>query len=194
MPTNSSTMAETKTVTTRSVNLNGAVFDFVEGVSSRGEAKGQPFLKLSEKSFDAPALVRLFTAAGIGPAISLAVKAFNKTIADATADAYTETTAPDGKKSYAFDASKAAKGIVDAIAGSISSAKEEIENQLADLRKQQEEVMDKVLPNLAKGIMPDGATVAKLSTLKIQIGQLEAKLVKKARKPKTDTSAPAPAK
>lgn len=174
-----------KTPTKREVTVNGAKFSFAEAAASRGDSKGQPFLKLDPAEFDAPALLRLFTAAGVGPCIQGAVKWFNKTVADATAEAFTETTAADGTKSFAFDASVAAKGIVDAIAASVSAAKDELEAKLAELRAEQEKVMDPILITLQKGGQPSPADINRLTTLKVQIKQLELKLEKKVRKPKT---------
>jgi len=188
-------MAEpTKTVVTREVNLAGSIIPFTEAISTRGEVKA-PFLKLNEKAFDAPSLLKLFTAAGLQASIAIAVKAFNRVIADATADAYTEVTGPNNEKSYSFDASKAAKGIADAISGALVSGKEELENRLAEIHKQLDDVMAEVMPLLAKGQAPSPQVVMKLTNIRLEKGQIEAKLVKKARKPKVEApAAPAPAK
>jgi len=186
----------TKTATVRSVNLNGKTFDFVEGVSSRGEAKGSCFLSLPVNSIDAAGFVALASAVGSGPLLAAAVKTFNKLIADATAEAYTVVKGPDGAVvDTKFDASVASRNIITAIAESVSAAKDELVEKLAGLRGEQEKVMDLVLPLLQSGKTPDTATINKLTTLKIQIGQIEGKLQKKARKPKEAAPAPAaPAK
>jgi len=184
----------TKTQTVRSVNLNGRTFDFVEGVSSRGESKGSCFLSLPVNSIDAAGFVNLASAVGSGPLLAAAVKTFNKLIADATADAYTVVKGPDGTiTDTKFDASVAARNIISAIAESVSAAKDELVEKLAQLRGDQEKVMDVVLPLLQSGKTPDTATINKLTTLKIQIGQIEGKLQKKARKPKEAAPAPAAA-
>lgn len=186
----------TKTATIRSVNLNGRTFDFVEGVSSRGESKGSCFLSLPVNSIDAAGFVNLASAVGSGPLLAAAVKTFNKLIADATADAYTVVKDAAGNVTETkFDASVAARNIISAIAESVSAAKDELVEKLASLRGEQETAMDLVLPLLQSGKAPDVATINKLATLKIQIGQIEAKLAKKkARKPKEAAPAPAPAK
>jgi len=189
-------MAEATKTVTRDVNLNGTVVPFIEAVSNRGENRGVPFLKLEPKSFDAAALLKLGTAVGIAPFIGLVIKAVNKTLADPTSDAYTESEI-DGKKSYAFDASKAAKNIADAIAGSVNSAKDELETRLAELHKSLDDVMEKIMPVLSKGGAVDSTTIMKLAQIRAEKGQIEAKLVKKARKPKpaeAPVAAPAAAK
>lgn len=179
-----------KAAVKRSVNLNGAVFDFVEAVTSgRSENKGQPFLRLDPAEFDVAGLLKLFSAAGAGPCVQGAIKWFNKAVADATADAYTEATAADGTKSYAFDPSKASKGIADAIAASVSAAKDELEGKLAELRAEQEKVYDTMLPALSAGKTPNPADLNKLTQIRVQIKQIEMKLEKKARKPKAAVDA-----
>lgn len=188
-------MATTKTATVRSVNLNGKTFDFVEGVSSRGENKGSLFLSLPVNSIDAAGFVNLASAVGAGPLLAAAVKTFNKLIADATAEAYTVVKDAAGNVTETrFDASVAGRNIITAVAESVSAVKEELVERLAGLRGEQEKIMDTVLPLLQSGKTPDMATINKLTNLKIQIGQIEAKLVKKARKPKEAAPAPAPAK
>lgn len=192
-------MSDTKKPTVRTLDINGGRFDLVEAAfSGRSENKGQPYLRIEPSSFDAAALLRLFSSVGPGPCVQGAIKWFNKTIADATADAYTETVAADGTKSYAFDASKAVKGIIDAIAGSVSAAKDELESKLAELRADQDKVYEAMLPGLQAGKTPNPADINKLSNIRIAIKQLEMKLEKKARKPKAAAvvpgAAPVPAK
>ena len=61
----------------------------------------------------------------------------------------------------------------------------ELEAKLAELRAEQEKVMDPILITLQKGGQPSPADINRLTTLKVQIKQLELKLEKKVRKPKT---------
>lgn len=186
-------MANTKTPTVRSVNLAGRTFDFVEGVASRGENAGLPFLSLPHNALDAAGFVAFAAAVGAQPLLALAIKAVNKVISAATAEAYTQVKDADGKVvETRFDASVASKNIVSAIAESISAAKDELVDKLAALRAEQDTIYGTVLPLLQSGKTPAPDVINKLTNLKIQIGQIEAKLVKKARKPK-EAAAPAPA-
>lgn len=190
----------TKTPTVRSINLSGRTFDFVESVASRGENAGQPYLSLPHNAIDAAGFVSLAAAVGAGPLLAAAVKAFNKIIAPATSEAYVQVKDSTGKVTETrFDASVASRNIVTAVAESVSAAKDELTEKLAGLRAEQEKIMDLVLPLLQSGKTPGPDVVNKLTNLKIQIGQIEAKLVKKTRKPKeaaqaASPAAPAPAK
>jgi len=188
-------MSETKkTPTVRSINLSGRTFDFVESVASRGENAGQPYLSLPHNAIDAAGFVSLAAAVGAGPLLAAAVKAFNKIIAAATAEAYVQVKDATGKVTETrFDASVASRNIVTAVAESVSAAKDELTEKLAGLRAEQEKVMDTVLPMLQAGKTPGPDVVNKLTNLKIQIGQIEAKLVKKTRKPKEAAPAASPA-
>lgn len=190
-------MSETKTAktpTVRSINLSGRTFDFVEAVVSRGENAGQPYLSLPHNAIDAAGFVSLAAAVGAGPLLAAAVKAFNKIIAAATAEAYVQVKDPTGKVTETrFDASVASRNIVTAVAESVSAAKDALTEKLAGLRAEQEKVMDLVLPLLQSGKTPGPDVVNKLTNLKIQIGQIEAKLVKKTRKPKEAAPAASPA-
>lgn len=187
-------MSEKKTPTVRSVNLSGRTFDFVESVASRGENAGQPYLSLPHNAIDAAGFVALAAAVGAAPLLAMAVKAFNKAIATATTEAYTVVKDAEGKVvETRFDASVASRNVITAIAESVSAAKDELTEKLAGLRAEQEKVMDLVLPLLQSGKTPGPDVVNKLTNLKIQIGQIEAKLVKKARKPKEAAPAPAAA-
>lgn len=183
----------TKTPTVRSINLSGRTFDFVESVASRGENAGQPYLSLPHNAIDAAGFVSLAAAVGAGPLLAAAVKAFNKIIAAGTSEAYVQVKDADGKITETrFDASVAARNIINAVAESVSAAKDELTEKLAGLRAEQEKVMDLVLPLLQSGKTPGPDVVNKLTNLKIQIGQVEAKLIKKVRRPK-EAPAPAPA-
>lgn len=185
---------KTKTPTVRSISLSGRTFDFVESVASRGENAGSPYLALPHNAIDAAGFVALAAAVGAGPLLSAAVKAFNKIIAAATSEAYVQVKDADGKiVETRFDASVAARNIVTAVAESVSAAKDELTEKLAGLRAEQEKVMDFVLPLLQSGKTPGPDVVNKLTQLKIQIGQIEAKLVKKTRKPKEAAPAASPA-
>lgn len=185
---------KTKTPTVRSINLSGRTFDFVESVASRGENAGQPYLSLPHNAIDAAGFVSLAAAVGAGPLLAAAVKAFNKIIAPATSEAYVQVKDAEGKVTETrFDASVASRNIVTAVAESVSAAKDELTEKLASLRAEQEKVMDLVLPLLQSGKTPGPDVVNKLTNLKIQIGQIEAKLVKKTRKPKESVPAPSPA-
>lgn len=184
---------KTKTPTVRSINLSGRTFDFVESVASRGENAGSPYLALPHNAIDAAGFVSLAAAVGAGPLLAAAVKAFNKIIAAATSEAYVQVKDADGKVvETRFDASVAARNIVTAVAESVSAAKDELTEKLAGLRAEQEKVMDLVLPLLQSGKTPGPDVVNKLTQLKIQIGQIEAKLVKKTRKPKEAAPAASP--
>lgn len=185
---------KTKTPTVRSVNLSGRTFDFVESVASRGENAGQPYLSLPHNAIDAAGFVSLAAAVGAEPLLAAAVKAFNKIIAAATSEAYVQVKDAEGKVvETRFDASVAARNIVTAVAESVSAAKDELTEKLATLRAEQDKIYETVLPMLQSGKTPTPDVVNKLTNLKIQIGQLEAKLVKKTRKPKEAAPAPAPA-
>lgn len=185
---------KTKTPTVRSVNLSGRTFDFVESVASRGENAGQPYLSLPHNAIDAAGFVSLAAAVGAEPLLAAAVKAFNKIIAAATSEAYVQVKDAEGKVvETRFDHSIAARNIVTAVAESVSAAKDELTEKLATLRAEQDKIYETVLPMLQSGKTPTPDVVNKLTNLKIQIGQLEAKLVKKTRKPKEAAPAPAPA-
>ncbi len=191
------TMSETKTAktpTVRSVNLSGRTFDFVENVASRGENAGQPYLSLPHNAIDAAGFVSLAAAVGAGPLLAMAVKAFNKAIASATSEAYVQVKDATGKVTETrFDASVASRNITTAIAESVSAAKDELVEKLAALRAEQDAIYGAVLPDLQRGVTPKPDVINKLTTLKINIGQLEAKLVKKTRKPKEAAPAASPA-
>lgn len=188
-------MSETKkTPTVRSVNLSGRTFDFVENVASRGENAGQPYLSIPHNTLDAAGFIALASAVGAQPLLAMAIKAFNKAIASATSEAYVQVKDAAGKVTETrFDASVAARNIPAAVAETVSAAKDELVEKLATLRAEQDAIYGAVLPDLQRGVTPKPDVINKLTNLKIQIGQLEAKLVKKTRKPKEAAPAPSPA-
>lgn len=188
-------MSETKkTPTVRSVNLSGRTFDFVENVASRGENVGQPYLSIPHNALDAAGFIALASAVGAQPLLAMAIKAFNKAIAAATAEAYVQVKDAAGKVvETRFDASVAARNIPVAVAETVSAAKDELVEKLAGLRAEQDAIYGAVLPDLQRGVTPKPEVINKLTNLKIQIGQLEAKLVKKTRKPKEAAPSASPA-
>lgn len=176
---------ETTTPVVYKVSVNGQDFSIPSFVRKSGDSKGQPYLALDPKSTDLPTIVRFLTALGAAPAVSIVCKALNKVIADATESAFKET--PDGK--IELDRAAASKNIVDSANDTLSAVKAEIEAKLAEVRAKVQAVWDSLLPLLAKGQTAPQAEVMRLSQLTIEEKQLEAKLVKKARKPKTPASA-----
>lgn len=188
-------MSETKkTPTVRSVNLSGRTFDFVENVASRGENAGQPYLSIPHNALDAAGFIALASAVGAQPLLAMAIKAFNKAIASATSEAYVQVKDATGKVvETRFDASVAARNIPTAVAETVSAAKDELVEKLASLRAEQDTIYGNVLPDLQRGVTPKPDVINKLTNLKIQIGQLESKLVKKTRKPKEAAPAASPA-
>jgi len=188
-------MSETKkTPTVRSVNLSGRTFDFVENVASRGENVGQPYLSIPHNALDAAGFIALASAVGAQPLLAMAIKAFNTASAAATAEAYVQVKDAAGKVvETRFDASVAARNIPVAVAETVSAAKDELVEKLAGLRAEQDAIYGAVLPDLQRGVTPKPEVINKLTNLKIQIGQLEAKLVKKTRKPKEAAPSASPA-
>lgn len=174
---------------THSFTVNGVTFTGVERLASaKSENAGRPFLVLEDKAVDAPTLLKMFTALGVVPCTTLAVKSLNKHIGPATIDAFVETTDAEGKKTYKYDAGKAAALAQEAIADAVSADKSQLEETIAAKRAEKDDIVNKeILPYVAKGQpITNPAVIQRVQTLGLDIAKLEARLAKRSRPKKAD--------
>jgi hypothetical protein len=172
-------------VQVKSVAIGSSTFNLTVKQASRGDNKGKPFLAVDFGKTPDPQKVLAFVAAvGQQPVFVNLVRWLNREIGPATVEAF-----PVVNGQPAFDAAIAAQKIVAAIADSVSEGNDQIKEELEVVRAEQSKFYDDLLPLLQTGKMPSAADLNKLTQLKLKVTMLEAKLAKKARKPKTTEAA-----
>lgn len=194
LPTLKSMATETPKTQTVAVRLGPETFNLAVRLDNRSDDKGA-FLALDPKTVDVGILNRFIVAAGQGPLVAAAVKAFNKIIGPASKEAFTETE-KDGKVDYQLDNAKASNIILTAIAESVSAAKDELEAKLAQAREVYEKFFgESVMPLMAAGRVVPPEVVARMGTLRMEVETINKKLTGKTRPKKADKAADkAPAK
>ena len=184
---------ETPKTQTVPIRLGPETFNLAVKLDNRSEDAKGPFLALDSKTVDVGILNRFIVAAGQGPLVAAAVKAFNKIIGPASKEAFVATE-KDGKVDYQLDNAKASNIILTAIAESVSAAKDELEAKLAQAREVYEKFFgESVMPLMAAGRVVPPEVVARMGTLRMEVETINKKLTGKTRPKKAD-KAPAPAK